>query len=143
MTNDTKDEPAVEVVEKKPRNHLQYVSWAFIFIGALALIQTAQSFVNDPTPVPDFLIVFIIVGWGLLKRKSLWRTFALSCSYVFFIFTLGNVLMIITGNKSLAMLPTFDIVMFWVRSILMLAAGGYAIWALQTKSVREQFDSKL
>lgn len=129
--------------QKSPPNHLLYVAWAFIFIGLLALIQTVQSFINDPTPVPDFLMIFAVVGWGLLKRKPLWRTFALSCAYVFFIFTLGNLVMIFTSVKSLENLVLIDKIMFWVRSILMLGAGGYAIWALQTSSVRDQFKSKV
>ncbi|WP_309386184.1 hypothetical protein [Cerasicoccus frondis] len=135
-------EPEV-VVEKKPINHLTYVAWAFIFIGTLALIQTVQSFVNEPLAAPNFLMVFLVVGWGLLKRKALWRTFALSCSYVFFIFTLGKLFMVIRTPDALSGAPLSQLIMFWLISALMLIGGGYAIWALQTKSVREQFHSKL
>lgn len=148
MANEPDKEPQPETIaapppQKSSPNHLMYVAWAFIFIGVLALVQTIQSFVNDPTPVPDFLMIFIVVGWGLLKRKPYWRTFALSCAYVFVIFTAGNIAMILTGAKSLEMLETLELVMFWVRSALMIGAGVYAIWALQTKSVRSQFKSKL
>jgi len=148
MENQPKPDPNAETVakapkEKKPHNHLNYVAWAFMFIGALALIQTVQSFVNDPTPVPDFLMVFIVVGWGLLKRKAYWRTFALSCAYVFVIFTIGNLVMIFTGSKSLDQLGTLDLVLFWVRCVAMIGAGVYAVWALQISSVRKEFTSKL
>ncbi len=132
-----------EPTAKKPANHLLYVAWAFIFIGALALVQTVQQFVNNPAPIPNFLVIFIIVGWGLLKRKTLWRSFALSCAYVFIIFTLGNIAMILSGAKSLVQLEGFDLFMFWIQSLLMILAGGYAIWALQTKSVRDQFEAKI
>lgn len=145
---EAKPEPKAETVtavpkEKKPHNHLNYVAWAFMFIGAMALIETVQQFINQPAPVPDFLLIFIVVGWGLLKRKAYWRTFALSCAYVFVIFSLGNLAMIFSGVKSLDSLNTLEQVFFWVRTVAMIAAGVYAVWALQTKSVRDQFKSKL
>ncbi|MBK1857437.1 hypothetical protein [Cerasicoccus arenae] len=140
---DQKETIAAPAPIKKPMNHLVCVAWAFIFIGALALVQTIQSFINEPLAVPNFLMVFIVVGWGLLKRKPLWRTFALSCAYVFFIFTVGKILIVVKSPDGMEGAPLFSVVMFWAISVLMIAGGGYAIWALQTKAVRSQFDSKL
>ncbi|WP_309399200.1 hypothetical protein [Cerasicoccus maritimus] len=143
MADEPKPAKTETVIEKKPINHLTYVAWAFIFIGVLALIQTIESFVNEPLAAPNFLMVFLVVGWGLLKRKAMWRTFALSCAYVFVIFTAGKIFMILKTPDALSGATTTQLLMFWLLSALMLIAGGYAIWALQTKAVRDQFKSKL
>ncbi|WP_269537850.1 hypothetical protein [Cerasicoccus fimbriatus] len=145
MENDPKptETETAPLKEKKKTNHLVYVAWAFIFIGALALIQTVQAFIYEPLAAPNFLMVFLVVGWGLLKRKAMWRTFALSCAYVFVIFTAGKIIMVLRTPDALSGASTPQLIMFWLISILMVIGGGYAIWALQTKDVRAQFKSKM
>lgn len=126
----------------KPTSHLLYVAWAFIFIGALALVQTLQAFLTSPTPVPNFLMVFILVGLGLLRRKSIARTFAMSCAYVIIIFYAGNLFMVISGRLPLPEMGPFEVILFWAIRILAIAASGYALWALQTHKVKEQFEKR-
>ncbi|MGE9297411.1 MAG: hypothetical protein ACQKBV_14100 [Puniceicoccales bacterium] len=127
---------------KKAANHLLYVAWAFIFIGALALIQTVQAFLMSPTPVPNFLMVFLVVGYGLLRRKNMARVFAVSCAYVMIIIYAGNLFFVFSGRLPLPPMTMFDTIAFWVIRILAITASGYALWALQLRRVREQFNER-
>lgn len=122
--------------------HLKIVGWAFVFVGFLALIQTLYTLLNKPMVNINFLIVFIFVGFGLLKKKPLWRTFALSCSVVVLVFMAGNLIFVISGQKSLSGLPTDMQITFWVQTVLGIAASAYALWALQCKEVRDIFEKK-
>ena len=119
--------------------HLKIVGWAFVFVGFMALIQTLYTLLNRPMVNIDFLIVFLFVGFGLLKKKPLWRTFALSCSMVVLVLLVGNLLLILFGQKNLGQAPAGVIVTFWVKTILGVAASTYALWALQTKEVVAAF----
>jgi len=120
-------------------NHLLYVAWAFIFIGALALIQTVQAFLTSPTPVPNFLMVFLIVGYGLMRRNNIARLFAISCAYVMIIFYAGNLTMIISGRLALPEMGWLPTILFWLIRGLAITASGYALWALQLRTVRNEF----
>lgn len=120
--------------------HLKIVGWFFIFVGFLALIHTLYLYFNTPTPYPNFLLVFIFVGFGLLKCKPMWRSFALACSGVMLVFTLGNIFIVLSGHKSLQGVPDTVLIMFWVQALLGVAVSAYALWALQTKEVKRAFN---
>lgn len=121
---------------------LKIVGWIFVFIGWLALIQTLYTMFSTPPVNINFLIVFIFVGFGLLKRRQRWRSFANACSLVVLIFYLGNLLLVVTGKIDLTQKPMPIQVEFWVTTTLALAASGYALWALQSKEVREAFEGR-
>jgi len=120
--------------------HLKIVAWAFIFVGLLALVQTIYTLLKQPVVNINFLIVFIFVGFGLLKKRPLWRTFAISCSIVVLIILIANIIFVATGQKSLTGLPTGILVTFWAQSVIGIAASAYALWALQSSEVRAVFD---
>ncbi|MEO0794777.1 MAG: hypothetical protein AAFX93_06430 [Verrucomicrobiota bacterium] len=132
-------EPEKAKVAFKDRDHLSYVAWAFYFIGGMALLQTIHNLFYSPLPVPNFLMAFLAVGWGLKRRISLWRSAALSCSYVMVVFYGGNLLVVLFGNKALPTMSIVDVVLFWGINFFTVIINGYAIWALQLKSVRNQF----
>lgn len=125
---------------KKLPKHLTYVSWAFIFLGFLALIETLYSLFNRPVLYINFFIVFIFVGFALMKKKELWRKFAISCSAVVLIFMVGNVVIVMSGRKSLEGLPVDIQATFWIQAILGIGASVYALWALQSKEVHTVFE---
>lgn len=122
--------------------HLKIVGWSFIFVGFLALIETLYQLFNAPVVIPNFLLVFIFVGFGLLKRKKLWRSFAISCSFVVLIFTIGNVFLILSGKKSLENAPMDVQIILWIQLVLGIAVSAYALWALQSKPVRAVFEDR-
>lgn len=119
---------------------LRIVAWAFVFVGFLALVQTLHSLFREPMLNINFLVVFIFVGFGLLKRKPLWRSFAISCSLVVLILLCGNLLLVLFGTKSLQGLPTLSQIFFWAQTLLGIACSGYALWALQNSDVRRIFE---
>jgi len=126
----------------KASTHLLYVAWAFVFMGALALIQTVQSFLSSPTPVPNFLMIFIVVGYGLMRRHNLARQFAISCAYVMIVIYVGNLFFIMSGRLNLPPMDWFQTLAYWLMRFLAIAASAYALWALQKKAVRDEFAGK-
>ncbi|WOO43380.1 hypothetical protein [Rubellicoccus peritrichatus] len=129
------------IEKSKLPKHLKIVSWAFIFLGFLALIETIYSLLNSPVFYINFFIVFIFVGFALIKKKELWRKFAISCSAVVLIFMIGNVLIVLSGKKTLSDLSAEIQITFWIQAILGIGASAYALWALQSKEVRKAFES--
>ncbi len=121
---------------------LKIVGWAFIFVGFLALIGTLYTLFNTPMVNINFLMVFIFIGYGLLKRRSLARNFAIACSFVVLIFTLGDLIVVLSGQKSISGLEVAQQISFWAQTILGLAVSGYALWALQSKAVRDAFEGR-
>lgn len=128
----------IERTMKKLPTHLVIVSCAFLFIGLMALLQTLNSLFNSPRPTIDFFIIFILIGYGLLRRNDLARSFAIACSMVTLIFQVAAVVLILIG-KRVAGVETGQAIIFWVYTALTIAASGYALWALQSSAVRNLF----
>lgn len=120
--------------------HLLIVSAAFLLIGLLALLQTVNSLFASSRPTIDFFVVFILIGIGLLRNNSQARSYAIICSAVTLVFQIAAVVLVFIG-KRIAGAQTSEALMFWSYAALTLAASGYALWALQSPSVRRSFRS--
>lgn len=121
----------------KKANHLLIISWAFIFIGFLALVRTVDSLFNSPRPVIDFLVIFALIGFGLLRRKEMARVFAVACCTVALIFQVVTVALVLYGKRTAG--TGVEVVLFWLINVVVIVASAYGLWALQSKQVRSVF----
>lgn len=126
---------------KKPIPHLLIVSWAFIVIGLLALIRTMDSLFHSSRPSIDFLLVFLLIGIGLLRRSAQARTFAIICCAVQLIFNIAALTLLVAGKKSLSAAGSGSQVLFWITTITSIAACAYGLWVLQIRTARSKFGS--
>lgn len=124
---------------KKQTNHLLIVSWAFIFIGFLAIIRTVDSLMHSTRPTIDFLIIFALVGYGLLRHNALARSFAIACCWVTLIFQIAAIALVLTGKRTAGADGSTSQILFWLTAVFVVVASIYALWALQNRSVRALF----
>ncbi len=115
-----------------PRS-LKILSWLFVFLGILALITTANSFLTG-RPNLDFNTFFMVVGYGLLQKKELWRKFALALSFVVFAFYTSWLFFTLTGMRPLPeSLSTWEAVLYYGISTFASLICAWAIWVLTRK----------
>lgn len=113
---------------------LRVLAWLFLVLGMLALFTTVNSFLSG-RPNLDFNIIFMVVGYGLLQKKELWRKFALALSFVVFTFYTSWLFFTLSGIRPLPeSLPTRDVVIYYTFSILASLTCVWAMWVLTRKN---------
>ena len=119
-----------------------YLAWAFLFFGTLALADTITSLIGAQQPRINFILIFVLIGLGLIKRKAYWRDLALICCVIAALFYGIHLLTILFG---LTPLPedTFPRILTIVQSLLTVGISGWAIWVLTRKENQQLFEKRL
>ncbi len=118
---------------------LNILAWAFIALGALSLISTLASFFTGPVPQRDFLMVLMLIGWGLMRHKPFFRTLALFCAGIMLVFYTGPLLLIALGAYGIADASPWQTALFWLQSLLASGFGAWALFVLNRPQVKRLF----
>lgn len=118
---------------------LKILAFSYLGLGVLALIQSLHSFFSADVPSINFLVIFLIIGLGLLRSHPLARSIAFYCALLVFAFYLACIVF-----KFFVDHPTnvIDSILFWIISTCAVGASGWAIFLLNRADVVRLFLQK-
>ena len=135
-----KDETSVEIAVERPKRPkgVFWLAMAYIGLGLLSVFETISVFVTANMPVPsiNFLMVFIIIGIGLLRGSRLARQFAVGCGLLVSLFYIGAIIFHLQLTRNLDLLMD---VIFWLVSGTAVAAGLFSVFILNTEKANDFF----
>lgn len=133
VASSTKEKPSGDF----PKS-LTILAQTLIAVGGLAVIETFRSFLRASVPSINFLVIFVLIGFGLLRRQPMSRSLAFYTAGGVFVFYLMSIIYRVFGpNAQVDQLSGF---FFWLTSVSATVVSGWAVYTLNRPSVVRLFN---
>ncbi|OIO58645.1 MAG: hypothetical protein AUJ82_07985 [Verrucomicrobia bacterium CG1_02_43_26] len=127
---------------EKTQRSIRIIAWTLLLLGALSAANVVAETFRGVFFL-DIRVIFLLAGWGLLRRSEFWRRFSFVCSTFVFIYSLIILtLLFLYWLKVLNMFTVIPNIWTVLLAIVSCVISGWVCWVISRTKVKQYFLSK-